>query len=270
MLHTLSKIVGFLLQPSHLMLIAIGIGLAYASRDRTRRRGLRLAVGALALYVLVGLVPIGNTLLLPLEQRFADAVPTETAGGPLTGIVILGGFEDGWVSSSRPGLTINEAAERLTEGMRLALKRPETRVIFTGGVGRLWPAGVAAGGPVGALLADVGIAPDRIVLEERSRNTFENAVLTRDLVHPKPGERWLLVTSAYHMPRAVGVFRAAGFDVTPYPVDYRTRDWSDMWRLFDRIPAGHERLDLAAREWLGLLAYRLTGRTDALLPGPAP
>lgn len=269
MLHALSKIAGFLIQPSHLMLIAVGIGLALASRDTTRRRGLRLAAVALAVYVLAGLVPVGNALLLPLEQRFAEAVPAEATAGPLAGIVILGGFEDGWVSSGRPGLTINEAAERLTEGIRIALKRPEARVVFTGGVGRLWPAGVTAGGPVGALLSDVGIGPDRIVLEERSRNTFENAVLTRDLVQPKPGERWLLVTSAYHMPRAVGVFRTAGFDVAPYPVDYRTRDAGDIWRLFDRIPAGHERLDLAAREWLGLVSYRLMGRTDAVLPGPA-
>lgn len=269
MLHALSKIAGFLLQPSHLMLIAIGVGLAVAWRQASRRRGLGLAAAALALYVLVGLVPLGNALLLPLEQRFADAPATDAIAGPLAGIVILGGFEDGWVSSGRPGLTVNEAAERLTEGIRLALKRQEARIVFTGGVGRLWPAGVAAGGPVGKLITDLGIAPTRIVLEQRSRNTLENALFTRDLVAPKAGERWLLVTSAYHMPRSVGVFRVAGFEVVPYPVDYRTRDAGDIWRLFDRVPAGHERLDLAAREWIGLLAYWLMGRTDALLPGPA-
>jgi uncharacterized SAM-binding protein YcdF (DUF218 family) len=269
MLHILAKIAGFLLQPSHLMLIAIGVGLAFAWREASRRRGLRIAAAALALYVLAGLVPLGNALLLPLEQRFADAPTADAVAGPLAGIVILGGFEDGWVSSGRPGLTVNEAAERLTEGLRLAVKRPEARIVFTGGVGRLWPAGVAAGGPVGKLIADLGVSPKRIVLEERSRNTLENALFTRDLVTPAPGERWLLVTSAYHMPRSVGVFRRAAFDVVPYPVDYRTRDAGDVWRLFDRVPAGHERLDLAAREWIGLVAYRLMGRTDALLPGPA-
>lgn len=269
MTHALSKLAGFLLQPSTLIVLAITAGLMLAHRRAHRARGLRLAAAGLAALVLAGIVPIGNVLLLPLEQRFAGSQmpgPTE----PVTGIIILGGFEDGWVSSGRSGLAVNESAERLTEGIRLARAHPEAKVVFTGGVGRLWPAGVSAGGPVGRMLADMGIAPGRIVIEEQARNTFENATLTRSLLAPEPGQRWLLVTSAYHMPRSVGVFRAVGFDVVPVPVDYRTRGWGDVTRLFERVPAGLERLDLATREWIGLLAYRLTGRTRQLLPGPRP
>ena len=85
---------------------------------------------------------------------------------------------------------------------------------------------------------------------------------------PKPGERWLLVTSAWHMPRSMGSFRAAGFPVTAYPVDYRTRGGEDARRGFLHTSEGLRRLDLMVKEWLGLLAYRLSGRTDALFPAP--
>jgi uncharacterized SAM-binding protein YcdF (DUF218 family) len=88
------------------------------------------------------------------------------------------------------------------------------------------------------------------------------------LVDPKPGERWLLVTSAWHMPRSIGIFRRVGFTVEPWPVDYRTADAWDLLRLFDAPADGLKRLDTATREWVGLLIYRLTGRTDALFPAP--
>jgi uncharacterized SAM-binding protein YcdF (DUF218 family) len=106
------------------------------------------------------------------------------------------------------------------------------------------------------------------VIESRSRTTRENALFSRRLVEPHEGERWLLVTSAWHMPRSVGCFRQAGFPVVPYPVDYRTRGPQDRWRTFSSLSEGLRRLDLATKEWIGLLGYRLAGYTDALFPGP--
>ena len=106
------------------------------------------------------------------------------------------------------------------------------------------------------------------MLEISSRTTDENARFTRKLVSPKPGERWLLVTSAHHMPRSVGVFRKAGFDVEPYPVDWRTRGWIDASMPFDRLSGGLACADAAVHEWVGLVAYWLAGRSDALFPGP--
>jgi uncharacterized SAM-binding protein YcdF (DUF218 family) len=109
---------------------------------------------------------------------------------------------------------------------------------------------------------------DRITAEEQSRNTIENAVFSRLIANPKPSERWLLITSAYHMPRAMAAFRAAGFPVEAYPVDWRTRGPADLVRPFGAISDGLGRTDTAVHEWLGLLAYRLTGRSAELLPGP--
>jgi uncharacterized SAM-binding protein YcdF (DUF218 family) len=114
----------------------------------------------------------------------------------------------------------------------------------------------------------LGVAHDRITAEEQSRNTLENAAYARLLANPKPGERWLLVTSAYHMPRAIAAFRAEDFAVDAYPVDWRTRGAGDLQRGFSTLSEGLRRTDVATREWVGLVVYRLTGRSTELLPGP--
>lgn len=266
MFYSVSKAITFIVQPSTALVLLILAGLFLTTREERLRLGQRLiGLGVVGLFV-CGVLPAGNLLMLPLEDRYASV--TKTINEPVAGIIMLGGFEDGWVSQGRGGVGLNEAAERLTEGVRLAFKHPQARVVFTGGVGGFITGGTDAAGPVGQLLEDYGIARDRIVLEDKSRNTHENATLTKELVRPQPGERWLLITSAYHMPRAVGVFRKAGFDVVPYPVDYRTRGAVDLKRLFERIGAGLERTDLAYKEWMGLIAYYLTGRTDEFFPGP--
>src|SRR6516164_5351915 len=120
------------------------------------------------------------------------------------------------------------------------------------------------------MLESFGIPPARITLEDRSRNTVENAVLSEAIAQPKPGERWLLVTSAHHLPRAVGVFRKAGFPVEAYPVDWRTRGADDALRPFASVGDGLRRSDTAVREWVGLAVYWLTGRSSELFPGPTP
>jgi uncharacterized SAM-binding protein YcdF (DUF218 family) len=260
-----SKILFFLIQPSTLIALTIAAGLVLAWRSPSRT-GLGVATAGLLLLLGAGLLPVGNLLVLPLEERFP--LPQVGTNDGYAGLIILGGFEDGWVSAGRPGLAVNEAAERLTEGVRLAKRLPDAKVVYTGGVGSLLLAGAEAAQPIGDYLTDVGVARERLVLETKSRNTHENATFTRALLDPAPDARWLLVTSAYHMPRAIGVFRAAGFLVTGYPVDFRTRGWGDALRPFDSVPAGLARLDLAAKEWIGLVAYRLTGRTAALFPAP--
>jgi uncharacterized SAM-binding protein YcdF (DUF218 family) len=114
----------------------------------------------------------------------------------------------------------------------------------------------------------LGVAPGRIIAEDRSRTTAENAVFTKALIEPKPSERWLLVTSAHHMPRAIGAFRQAGFPVEAYPVDWRTRGPVDFVRAFSSLGDGLRRTDTAMREWVGLLVYWLTGRSTELFPRP--
>ena len=121
-----------------------------------------------------------------------------------------------------------------------------------------------------SILESFGISKDRLIMERRSRNTQENAEFSRIAAAPKNGERWLLVTSAYHMARSIGLFRKAGFAVEPYPVDWRVGRRGDLLRLSSSFLGGLARIDTASREWLGLLAYWMTGKTTEFFPGPKP
>lgn len=268
--YVLSKVGFFLVQPSNLCLLLPIVGLALARTDRYRRLGGRLAAAGIAALLVAGFSPFGNAVIMPLEDRF----PRPAIGdlGTIDGIVILGGFEEGRITRARRALSLNEAAERLTEAVSLARRFPMAKVVFTGGTGTIIGTGDVAANEIGDFLVDAGVGRERIVLEDASRNTRENATLTRALVKPLPGSRWLLVTSAYHMPRSMAVFRKAGFDVIAWPVDYRTAGDGDWLKFFDSIDNGLRRTDAAIKEYWGLLAYRLAGWTDSLWPaaGVAP
>jgi uncharacterized SAM-binding protein YcdF (DUF218 family) len=119
-----------------------------------------------------------------------------------------------------------------------------------------------------SMLEDLGVGKARLAADRLSRNTVENAEFVKVIANPKEGERWLLVTSAYHMPRAMAAFRAVDFPVEAYPVDWRTRGWVDLQRGFPTLSEGLRRTDAATREWVGLIVYRLTGVSAQLLPGP--
>ena len=232
---------------------------------RFARAGRALAFASLIVLAILGLSPAGNALIIPLEDRFPrwDA----TRGAP-DGMIVLGGAISPDVSSARDEVALNEAAERLTVVAELARRYPDARIVFSGGSGALiYDEGAEA--PLALrLLESLGIPRARITLEDRSRNTVENAVFSKAIVQPKPGERWLLVTSAHHLPRAVGVFRKAGFPVEAYPVDWRTRGADDALRPFASVGDGLRRSDTAVREWVGLAVYWLTGRSSELFPGP--
>jgi len=266
----LAKALWFVLQPSTLIALLIGYGaiLIWTGWARWGRRF--VTIGAILLLVL-GLSPLGNMLILPLEDRFPRADLDRPP--PPSGIIILGGAEDRLVGSARQAPTLNEAGERLLEGAILAHRFPEAKIAFSGGdAGILYKSDSEAEGAA-ALLTKLGVSRDRLILESDARDTYENAVFLKKELEAKgelaPGKRWLLITSAYHMPRSMGAFREAGFDVEPWPVDYRTRGRADLTRPFDKVSEGLRRVDVATREWVGLLAYWLTGRTATLFPAPS-
>jgi uncharacterized SAM-binding protein YcdF (DUF218 family) len=264
MFFIVSKVLNFFALPTNLI-VTFGIVGLVLWRTRFRRAGRRLAAAALILLAIVGLSPFGNALIEPLEDRFP---PWDASRGAPAGIVVLGGAVDPAFVAPRGSPDLNEAAERLTVIPELARRYPLARIIYSGGDSSLLFHGGSEAQSAAALIESFGIAKNRLTLEDRSRNTAENAVYSKAVAAPQPGERWLLVTSAYHMPRAMGAFRKAGFDVDAYPVDYRTKGTEDLLIPFDDIASGLRRTDLAAREWVGLVAYWLTGRSSALFPGP--
>jgi uncharacterized SAM-binding protein YcdF (DUF218 family) len=261
-----AKIFWFLLQPSSVMVGAVIVG-ALLMATAWRRLARALLWGAVAALLICGLTPLGAVLIRPLEQRF-PRTQLEPGGPPVTGIIVLGGAEDSRAMDPRELASLNEAAERYTEAVVLARRLPEARLVFTGGSGALLRTLPPEAQAAGRLFLALGIARERLVLEDKSRDTFENAALTAQLVNPKPGERWLLVTSAWHMPRAMGCFRRAGFDVVPWPVDYRAPREASWLRFNSSVPEGLRRIDFVTREYVGLVAYYLSGRTSALFPAP--
>jgi uncharacterized SAM-binding protein YcdF (DUF218 family) len=245
--------------------IVVGIAGALLLRTRFARAGWRLVIVSLALLAVMGLSPVGNALILPLEQRFP--VWDHGRGAP-HGIVVLGGALTPDVSSARDDAALNEAAERVTAAVDLARRYPDASIIYSGGFGQLVHAGRTEADVALRLFESLGLPQRRVVAEDRSRNTIENALFSKQLARPKPGERWLLITSAYHMPRSIGVFRKAAFPVEAYPVDWRTRGSQDVLRPFASMGEGLRRTDIAMREWVGLAVYWLTGRTSEFFPGP--
>lgn len=230
-----------------------------------RRLGIGAAVLAFLILAVLGWTTVGSLLLLPLEQRFArPAEPPERVDG----IVILGGAFEGGINPVRGGYELNEAADRMTEGAVLALRYPEAKVIVSGGSGTILRerAGDAETAP--KLFEPLGIPLSRLLLDGKSRNTYENALFSKELGDPAPGETWLLVTSAFHMPRSMALFRKAGFDVVAWPVDYRTAGDEGFGGCVDNSASCLRDATLALREWTGLTAYWLTGRIDSLLPAP--
>ena len=265
MFFVLSKTLGFMLLPTNLL---IGIGLLGAILMVTRfaSLGRKLVIAAVLLLVICGLSPLGNLLLYPLESRFP---PWDASRGAPDGIVVLGASIEADLSAAHGTAVVRSAPDRIIAAAALAHRYPNARIVFSGGSANLVSNDAREADFAGAIFESLGISKSRLIMERHSRNTVENAEFSKALVAPKQGERWLLVTSAFHMPRSVGLFRKAGFAVEPYPVDWRVGGPDDLFSFTNIAVDGLGRTDIAVREWIGLIAYRATGKIDELLPAPA-
>jgi uncharacterized SAM-binding protein YcdF (DUF218 family) len=255
------KVLTLLLLPTALMVELVLLGLIL-SRWQIGRILLIMGVGAMTACLIL---PVDSLVIRPLEDRFPAIT---TSPEKVDGIVVLGGAIDEVTSRDRGTPTLTSAANRLTTFVMLAERYPGAKLVFTGGSGAI-DQGVANEAEYARILfGQLGLAPDRVVFEDKSRTTWENAVNAYELVKPRPSEHWILLTSAAHVPRAVGVFCRIGWNALPWPVGYKSRDHISAY--------GHwmgqklEVLDWAAHEWIGLAVYFLEGRTSALFPYAGP
>ena len=265
MFFIVSKIFWMLVSPINLLLLAtlVGVLLCYGQRARFGRA---LALSAILILVAAATLPVGMLLLAPLEDRFPQ--PPADMAAPY-GIVVLGGAINDQASAARGQTVFDEGGERLTEAVVLAKRYPRARVVYTGGTASFTGAISTEALQARKLMSQMGIAPDRVTIEDKSRNTDENARFTAAIVHPQPSQRWIIVTSAFHMPRSMGIFEKAGFHPIAYPVAFRTRGhWPDDLRLTFEPTRNLRIFEIAVHEWIGLAAYWLSGRSDHLFPGP--
>ena len=258
-----SKILWILAAPSTLLPLIGWLGLMGVWLRR-RRLGLALIAVSLGCLLLVRVLPVGEWLLAPLEDRFPRVSDPPAR---VDGIIVLGGALDPELTAAHGIPALNDGAERMTTFVALARRYPQAQLAFTGGNGLLLHGTLSEADGARMLFEQLGLARP-VTYENRSRTTWENAVFLRAQLAPRPGQIWVLITSASHMPRAVGIFRSLGWPVLPWPVGYKTGA-SAAIEYQEAMPRRLGELDLAAHEWLGLLANRLMGRTSDLLPSPA-
>jgi uncharacterized SAM-binding protein YcdF (DUF218 family) len=260
-----SKIFWMIASPINLLLLAALLGVLMGF-GRRARLGCGLALTAIVALLAIATLPIGAFLIAPLEDRFP--VPPPDLPAP-EGIIVLGGAIDDGASQARGETVFNEGGERLTEAVVLAKRYPQARVVYTSGSSAFGGGASTEALQARKFMAQMGIAPERVIIEDKSRNTDENARFTAAIVHPHPSQRWIVVTSAFHMPRSMGVFEKAGFNPIAYPVAFRTwRTWPENLRLTFEPVRNLRLFEIAVHEWIGLVGYWASGLSDSLFPGP--
>lgn len=250
---TLSKLLSAITQP--MFWLAMWWVLALLILTRWRWPAVIMLWSGVAALGLLGFQVIPDALLRPLENRYS--VPAAEAIEGRAGIIVLGGatgHPDSFVAHGQ--VPLGDAAERMTVPVGLVRQHPNLELVFSGGEGRLLTSGVTESQMARAFYQQQGLDMAKVRLEDGSRNTRENAQQVARLLGDRCKEPWLLVTSAWHMPRSMAEFEAVGCKVTPYPVDFRTGDSTSITEY--SLANSLLRWQTALHEWLGLLVYGMT------------
>ena len=249
-----SKLIWLLASPDSLFLIwfVVGFFLLWLGKNVWAKRVLGILLGVM---LMVALFPIGDWLLYPLETKYPHNPKLEDVDG----IIILGGSEDAVHTKVWNQVAVGGAAERNLAFMMLARQHPEAKLVFTGGVGSMLQPDYKQADVAKRLFEEQGMDVSQVIFERESRNTWENALLSKELVRPESGTNWVLITTAWHMPRSMGIFCKVGWEVIPYPVDFYTRP-DNLLRVNLGFADNLNGLIIATKEWIGLMVYRFTGK----------
>jgi uncharacterized SAM-binding protein YcdF (DUF218 family) len=251
MFFVLSKVFWILAAPSHwLVLLVIAIALCLLFKWHRAAKALALAA--------VALVLVAWLAAAPLVRDWEDRYPRPPWPARVDGILVLGSGFDSQLLRARRAPQTNGGVYRLVEGLAAARRYPGARLVFTGGSGALDGAPFPEADTARYVFTELGRDPRQMILESRSRNTYENLLFSQAMVKPRPGEVWLLATSAMHMPRAIAVARKLNWPMTPWPTDFMTgpQTGGDIWEISGNFAF----LDYVVHEWIGLAAYRLSDK----------
>ena len=248
------------MSPGNLIYVIFLLGMILYWAGYIRPAGIVLSITFVSMSA-IAFLPIGDWLIFPLEAR----IPKHKLPEQIDGIVVLSSGLHARATIERGQSQLNEQAERDFAFVNLAKKYPEAKLLYTGGSSRMAKPFYSGADAAVIFLKEQGFDTDRVIFDSDARNTVESAILGKQKLLPREDETWVLITTAWHMPRSIGVFCSAGWPVIPYQVDYRTQQDPKLDLNFDF--AGHlEKLNVGVKEWIGLVAYRLTGKTDDLLP----
>ncbi len=258
----LSKVLWTFASPGSLLTLLLGLGLLLSAFGATAKLGRRLCLFVFVCFASIAVLPVGDWALTPLENRFSFDPPER-----VDGILILGGDEQTKITAERSFPVALDSMRRYVTFADLARRYPDAKLVFAGGSPLLNPDKTLLDSEVASLLmADIGVPVERVLFEKKSRNTYENAAFAAAIAKPESTQNWLLVTSAWHMTRAMGCFRNAGWNVYAAPTGYFTTGKYELSFLF-RFDQQLRVLSLALHEYIGLVAYRLMGRTNSFWPG---
>jgi uncharacterized SAM-binding protein YcdF (DUF218 family) len=216
------------------------------------------------IFLFFGVMPVGHDALTFLENRFPK--PREMPG-QVDGIILLGGAISTELSYARGETVVGHSGGRLLTFLQLAQKYPSAKLIVTGGSGSLLSQDIKEADYARELFESLGIEDGHILYERESRNTFENALFVRDLIGASASQTWIVITSAYHMPRSIGAFQQQGIYPIPYPTAYITDGEFYIYpRDFD-ILEQYRYLNLALKEYIGNAVYFIGQKSNSLMPG---
>lgn len=252
MFFTASKLLWIIVSPLTLITLLIGVG-AIARKYKAGRIGMGAGI---SLLMILGFLPIGHNMMVYLENKYP---PMQDFPAKVDGILVLGGSINLKTSIARHQVQLNENAPRITEMLYLSKLYPDAKLVFTGGDGNLLKSSSNESIELYSLLKDIGFSPSRIIFEGESRNTFENMQFSKKLINPQPEEVWILVTSAFHMPRSMAIFDTNGWKVVAYPAGYLTNGQYRLTPDLD-VLGNMYKFQVAAKEFVGIMAYTLTGR----------
>jgi len=259
----ISKLVWIIISPDSGLVIWALAGIVLLFKGSYIKARAMLAA-LVFIMVFIAVFPVGEWLLSPLEIRFAT---NPELPDKVDGIIVLAGTEKPYESALWHQVELGEGAERNFAFMRLIRQYPHATPVFTGGTGSMKLQQYKSAHVARKLFSELGVDTSKIIFEEQSKNTFENVTFSKALVKPKSTENWVLITTAWHMPRSVGIFEKSGWPVIAYPVDHATKP-DDLFRVSWGFSDNLHVLNMAVKEWVGLAAYYVTGKTTAFLPGP--
>lgn len=261
MFFLLSKLFWVLIQPLNAFCILGGMG--FLVRFRWDLAGQRMMNAALIGILVTGLLPVGPLLLTYLETRYPASIEMPEK---IDGIVLLGGAFEAHTAKATGQISANDNIERAFCFVDLAKKHPEAKLVFSGGAGDLVHPDAMEADVAKRFFALAGLGDRTIVYEEKSRNTYENVLYSMEALDPKNTQNWVVTTSAYHMPRTMGIFKKFGWRITPYQCDMRTDGTYDVFRTLPNITGNFQSLNIAMKEIVGAAVYYVTDKSAFILP----